>query len=177
MSTEPNASRTERLARRVADLYAADAQFQAAPPDPDVIAAARRPGLRLAEVLQTLAGGYAERPAVGERARELVTDSATGRTTARLLPRFETISYRQLWARAGAVAADWRHHHSHPLQPGDFVATIGFASADYLTIDLACAYLGLVSVPLQHSGKRYGLQTMCEGGGMANATIVERLEG
>ncbi|RAU97367.1 thiolase family protein [Mycolicibacter senuensis] len=30
---------------------------------------------------------------------------------------------------------------------------------------------------LQHSGKRYGLQTMCEGGGMANATIIERIEG
>lgn len=29
---------------------------------------------------------------------------------------------------------------------------------------------------LQHSGKRYGLQTMCEGGGMANATIIERLD-
>jgi acetyl-CoA acetyltransferase family protein len=28
---------------------------------------------------------------------------------------------------------------------------------------------------LEHSGGRYGLQTMCEGGGMANATIVERL--
>jgi acetyl-CoA acetyltransferase family protein len=28
---------------------------------------------------------------------------------------------------------------------------------------------------LEHSAGRYGLQTMCEGGGMANATIVERL--
>jgi acetyl-CoA acyltransferase len=28
---------------------------------------------------------------------------------------------------------------------------------------------------LQRSGARYGLQTMCEGGGMANATILERL--
>ncbi|MCF6386088.1 thiolase family protein [Mycobacterium sp. MBM] len=28
---------------------------------------------------------------------------------------------------------------------------------------------------LQHRGARYGLQTMCEGGGMANATIIERL--
>jgi acetyl-CoA C-acetyltransferase len=28
---------------------------------------------------------------------------------------------------------------------------------------------------LQHRGGRYGLQTMCEGGGMANVTIVERL--
>jgi acetyl-CoA acetyltransferase len=25
------------------------------------------------------------------------------------------------------------------------------------------------------SGGRYGLQTMCEGGGMANATLLERL--
>jgi acetyl-CoA C-acetyltransferase len=28
---------------------------------------------------------------------------------------------------------------------------------------------------LHRTGGRYGLQTMCEGGGMANATIVERL--
>ena len=28
---------------------------------------------------------------------------------------------------------------------------------------------------LEHTGGRYGLQTMCEGGGMANATIIERL--
>jgi acetyl-CoA acyltransferase len=29
---------------------------------------------------------------------------------------------------------------------------------------------------LERSGGRYGLQTMCEGGGMANATIIERLD-
>jgi acetyl-CoA C-acetyltransferase len=28
---------------------------------------------------------------------------------------------------------------------------------------------------LRRHGRRYGLQTMCEGGGMANVTIVERL--
>jgi acetyl-CoA acyltransferase len=28
---------------------------------------------------------------------------------------------------------------------------------------------------LVDTGARYGLQTMCEGGGMANATIIERL--
>ena len=28
---------------------------------------------------------------------------------------------------------------------------------------------------LEHTGGRYGLQTMCEGGGMANATVIERL--
>ena len=29
---------------------------------------------------------------------------------------------------------------------------------------------------LERSGERYGLQTMCEGGGMANATIIERIQ-
>jgi acetyl-CoA acyltransferase len=29
---------------------------------------------------------------------------------------------------------------------------------------------------LERSGGRYGLQTMCEGGGMANATVIERLD-
>lgn len=28
---------------------------------------------------------------------------------------------------------------------------------------------------LKHSGGRYGLQTMCEGGGIANVTIIERV--
>jgi acetyl-CoA acyltransferase len=28
---------------------------------------------------------------------------------------------------------------------------------------------------LEQRGGRYGLQPMCEGGGMANATIIERL--
>jgi acetyl-CoA acetyltransferase len=33
----------------------------------------------------------------------------------------------------------------------------------------------LVNAPKQR-GRRYGLQTMCEGSGMANATIIERLD-
>jgi acetyl-CoA acyltransferase len=28
---------------------------------------------------------------------------------------------------------------------------------------------------LERTGGRYGLQSMCEGGGLANATIIERL--
>jgi acetyl-CoA acyltransferase len=35
--------------------------------------------------------------------------------------------------------------------------------------------LGTMLAYLEATGGRYGLQTMCEGGGMANATIVERL--
>jgi fatty acid CoA ligase FadD9 len=109
-------------------LYASDPQFQGADPVPAVIQAARRPGLRLAPLVQTLVEGYADRPALGQRARELTMDPATGRISARLLPRFETISYRDLWARVSAVASDWRHDPIHPLNPGDFVASVGFAS-------------------------------------------------
>ncbi|HJT91884.1 MAG TPA: hypothetical protein VJ777_08065, partial [Mycobacterium sp.] len=49
--------RQERLARRIADLYANDPQFRAAEPDRAVIEAARQPGLRLAQILQKLAEG------------------------------------------------------------------------------------------------------------------------
>ncbi|MDE0546586.1 thiolase family protein [Microbacterium sp. C7(2022)] len=35
--------------------------------------------------------------------------------------------------------------------------------------------LGTLVAYLEATGGRYGLQTMCEGGGMANATIIERL--
>jgi acetyl-CoA acyltransferase len=35
--------------------------------------------------------------------------------------------------------------------------------------------LGTLLNELERTGGRYGLQTMCEGGGLANATIIERL--
>ena len=61
----------------------------------------------------------------------------------------------ELWARTnvngGAIAL------GHPL---------GASGARLLT--------GLVH-ELERTGGRFGLQTMCEGGGMANATIIERL--
>ena len=36
-------------------------------------------------------------------------------------------------------------------------------------------WLTTLVTTLEQTGGRFGLQTMCEGGGMANATIVERL--
>src|SRR6201991_4994042 len=132
-----------------AALFDNDAKFLPASPIPEVIEAACTPGLRLTQVLETIVEGYADRPALGQRARELVTDAGTGRTSVRLLPRFDTISYREFWARVRATASAWRHDLAHPARVGDVVATVGFASADYLVIDLVCAYLGLVTVPLQ----------------------------
>jgi acetyl-CoA acyltransferase len=44
---------------------------------------------------------------------------------------------------------------------------------------LGCSGVRLMATLLHHlerTGGRWGLQTMCEGGGMANATIIERLD-
>ncbi|ORA08492.1 carboxylic acid reductase [Mycobacterium asiaticum] len=140
-------TREERLARRIENLYATDAQFAAAKPDPKVAEAIRRPGLRLPQLIATVMTEYADRPALGQRAAELVTDPATGRTTLELLPRFETVSYRELSSRiddfAAALAAD------DAVRAGDRVCIVGFTSVDYTVIDIALAKLGAVSVPLQ----------------------------
>src|ERR1700760_1780661 len=153
MTNPPGLSGTqeERQRRRIAQLYASDAQFQAANPVAGVIEAVQRPGLRLATVLQMLAEGYADRPALGQRMREEVRDPVTGRSTTRLLPSFETITCAELWAQVQAVAAAWHQDQTFPVKAGEFVASVGFAGPEYLIIDLVSAYLGLVSVPLQHS--------------------------
>ncbi|WP_432846305.1 carboxylic acid reductase [Amycolatopsis sp. CA-161197] len=135
--------------RRTAQLCENDSQVRDAIPRADVREAAFRPGLSLAASVAAVMAGYADRPALGERARETFTDPATGRTEVRLLPRFETISYGDLWARATAVASEWHHDPHTPLRRGDFVATLGFVSSDYVAVELACVRLGAVSVPLQ----------------------------
>nr|WP_253843068.1 carboxylic acid reductase [Mycobacterium colombiense] len=139
----------EVLRSRIAELCDEDPEVNRSRPSPSVDAALRRPRLKLAEIVQTAMEGYADRPAVGQRRREFVTDPATSRTSTRLLPEFETMSYRQLWSRVRAVATEWRGHERHPLSPGDFVCILGFASIDYATVDLACLCSGAVVVPLQ----------------------------
>ncbi|WP_328608482.1 carboxylic acid reductase [Amycolatopsis sp. NBC_00345] len=139
----------ERLEHRAAALYAGDQQVRAADPLDSVSAAIRRPGLSLQRVVATIMEEYADRPVLGERAKELVTDPATGRVTLELVPRFETITYGELWDRVGAVVAEWHHDARNPLAPDEFVAILGFTSTDYTTLDLACTRIGAVCVPLQ----------------------------
>ncbi|MDX1873090.1 carboxylic acid reductase [Mycolicibacterium sp. 120266] len=143
-----NDASVERFQRRLNHLYDTDPQFAAAAPSDEVIAAVDQPGLRLPAVVKTVLQGYGDRPALGQRAVDFVTDPATGRTTAALLPRFETITHRQLWDRVQAVANAW---HDQPVRSGDRVAILGFTSVDYTTIDTALSQLGAVSVPLQTS--------------------------
>src|SRR4051794_9907231 len=141
-------TREERLARRISDLYTSDQQFADARPSEAVARAIESPELRLPQIIQTVIDGYADRPALGQRAVEFVTDPATGRTSAGLLPLFDTITYRELSDRVNAVAAALTQN---PVRPGDRVAILGFTSIDYTTVDMALLRLGAVSVPLQTS--------------------------
>jgi fatty acid CoA ligase FadD9 len=148
MSTD---NRDEWLARRMADLYATDPQFADARPNEAITAAINQPGMRMADLVRTVMEGYADRPALGQRAVHFVTDPQTGRTSLQLLSRFDTITYREVWDRVGRIAGAWAGDSARPVRSGDRVAVLGFASVDYTTIDLALIQLGAVSVPLQTS--------------------------
>ena len=142
----PTDTREERLAHRIDDLSATDPQFAAALPDEAIAEAIEDPQLRLPQIIATVLDGYADRPALGQRAVRLVADPQTGRTEAQLLPHFDTITYGELSTRI--------HHLLTALtdvDPGDRVAILGFTSVDYTVIDTTLVLRGAVSVPLQTS--------------------------
>ncbi|OBI34371.1 oxidoreductase [Mycobacterium sp. E1386] len=145
-------SHTEKLARRVADLLTNDAQFAAALPREDVSRAILRPQIGLAGLMRTVADGYADRPALGRRAVEVVREASTGAQRLEMLPWFDFVTYRELWQRVSAVASALA---DGAVSAGDRVATLGFCSVDYTTIDLAAPLMSAVSVPL-HAGAPVG---------------------
>ncbi|MEZ0052669.1 fatty acid CoA ligase FadD9 [Mycobacterium sp. MAA66] len=144
----------EHFARRVAELYANDPQFAAARPNDEVSASVDEPSLRLPQIIRTIMEAYGDRPALGGRAVEYVTD-ATGRTTAAFLPRYVTITYAEAWSRIQAVVAALAEAG---VVPGDRVAMLGFTSVEYTVIDTALAVAGAVAVPLQTSAPAEQLQ-------------------
>ncbi|WP_050373814.1 carboxylic acid reductase [Streptomyces acidiscabies] len=168
-----------RAARLVAELSAHDPQYRAAMPLPAVREAVREAARDqvLSRTVATVMAGYADRPALARRATEPVTDPVSGRTSLRRLPEFTTVTYGELWARAGAVSAEWAADTRLPLAPGDFVALYGFTSGDYVTVDLACLRHGAVSVPLQSGAPVAGLAPiLAETGPKVLAVSLELLD-
>src|SRR5580693_4298389 len=141
----------ERLERRIEELAANDPQFTAARPDAAVVAAIQDAGSRLPQVIKSVLEGYSDRPALAQRAVELVKDPQTGRTSAKLLPWFDTVSYGELAARADVVSRALTDGADGTVAAGDRVCVLGFTSVDYTTIDIALGLIGAVSVPLQTS--------------------------
>ncbi|SEA70296.1 MULTISPECIES: carboxylic acid reductase [unclassified Mycobacterium] len=139
---------TDELTQRIADLCAADPQLAAARPLAGVGAALEEPGIRLPEIIHTVMAAYADRPALGQRAVEYVVEN--GRTVARLLPRYDTITYGEVWQQIQAVD-NALLSGPDAVAPGDRVAMLGFTSAEFTIIDTALARAGVVAVPLQTS--------------------------
>ncbi|WP_343576377.1 carboxylic acid reductase [Mycobacterium sp.] len=134
--------------RRAAELAANDPEFAAARPDPDVAAAINSAGTRFTAVTKAVLEGYANRPALAQRAFELVKDPKTQRTTATLLPWFSQVTYGELAERVAHLS---RALADGMTARGDRVCVLGFTSVDYTTIDIALGCVGAVSVPLQTS--------------------------
>ncbi|CAM4426293.1 Linear gramicidin synthase subunit D [Mycobacterium basiliense] len=149
-------SQEARLTRRIEDLYRNDAQFAAAKPSDAISRTLEEPGIGLPRLIQTVMEGYADRPALGQRANQLVADPTTGRTSLRLLPHFETLTYGELWDRVGALATALAETQS--VRPGDRVCVLGFNSVDYTVIDIALNVMTAVAVPLQTSAATTALQ-------------------
>src|SRR5580693_281890 len=148
----------ERLERRVAELAVNDPEFAAARPDEAVSAAIEAAGRRLPQVAKAVLEGYSDRPALAQRAVELVKDPQTGRTSAKLLPWFDKVTYGELADRVDALSRALTNGADGIVAAGDRVCVLGFTSVDYTTIDIALGRVGAVSVPLQTSAAVAQLQ-------------------
>ena len=141
--------------RRAAELAANDPEFAAAAPDAAVSAAIEAADQRFPRVIRAALEGYCDRPALAQRAVELVKDPQSGRTTTKLLPWFDKVTYGELAERVGEFS---RALNDGMVERGDRVCVLGFTSVDYTTIDIALVLAGAVSVPLQTSAAVAQLQ-------------------
>lgn len=152
----------QRQAQRIARLMADDAQFRNAVPLDRVNGAKTQPGLSVSQIMAAVFEGYADRPAVGQRATELIVDPISGCKTRKLLPSFDTLTYGEIWQRVRALANVWHHDAAMRIAPGDLVCILAFADPDFVVVDLATVYLGGVPVPLQTNATVAQLQGMLE---------------
>jgi fatty acid CoA ligase FadD9 len=127
-----NATLLARSMERAHELIATDPEIARLAPMPDVLEELQRQGSTV-EVLALACRRYADRPALGSR--------VGGK------PRFETITYAEVWRRTEALASGLQA--AGLAQPGSLVGICGYGSPEFVLADLACLYLGAVSVPLQ----------------------------
>jgi acetyl-CoA acetyltransferase family protein len=98
---------------------------------------------------------------------------ATSKALERSGLRLEDIDLIEINEAFASVVLAWEREH-HP----DMSRVNPNGGAIALGHPLGCSGARLLATlvnELERTGGRYGLQTMCEGGGMANATIIERL--
>src|ERR1700728_1622331 len=89
--------------RRAAELAANDPEFAAARPDAAVAAVIVAAGTRFPQVIKAVLEGYSDRPALAQRAYELVKDSQTGRTSAKLISWVSQVTYSEFDQRVNEL--------------------------------------------------------------------------
>ena len=98
---------------------------------------------------------------------------ATAKVLERAKMRLEDMDVIEINEASASVVLAWEkefHPDMERVNPNGGAIAIGHP--------LGCSGARLMTTllhELERTGGRYGLQTMCEGGGMANATIIERL--
>ena len=98
---------------------------------------------------------------------------ATSKALERAKLTMNDIDLTEINEAFASVVLAWEKEHSPDMSK---VNVNGGAIA--LGHPLGCSGARLMTTlvnELERTGGRYGLQTMCEGGGMANATIIERM--
>jgi acetyl-CoA acyltransferase len=98
---------------------------------------------------------------------------ATSKALERAKLRIEDMDAVEINEAFASVVLAWEKEH-HP----DMSKVNPNGGAIALGHPLGCSGAKLMATlvnELERTGGRYGLETMCEGGGMANATIIERL--
>lgn len=90
---------------------------------------------------------YAQRNALGMRAYDIV--EARGQKVRSYTDTFDMKTFGGLQSDIRAIANCWRYEPTLAVARDEFVAIIGFASAEFLAIDTATTYAQAVSVPLQ----------------------------
>src|SRR3990172_4790374 len=103
---------------------------------------------------------------------------ATSKVLARAGLTLDDIDLIEINEAFAAVTAAWRAQHGGSDPEALWARTNVNGGAIALGHPLGASGARLLTTlvhELERTGGRYGLQTMCEGGGMANATIIERL--
>jgi len=141
-------SEKKRYVLRMLDMVETDPQIKQLTPNPAVRAAiCAEPTLE--RMIDAALTGYADRPALGNRAYKIVKEG--GKNVRQYLPSYATITYKELQTNLKAIANAWRDHPIHYVKPTEFVGILGFTGIDFATLDLACGYAHTVTIPLQSS--------------------------
>lgn len=114
--------------------------------------------MRLIHMISDLMKKYSSRPAIGERDYQYIQDPITKEISIKLLPKYRTITFQQLWNKVEYIANELFYHPQYPLRDGDKVAMLAFTSSDYACIDIACIRLGAISIHLQTSSTKEQMQ-------------------